>query len=602
MNYLNTHALVPTSLRDEIVNLYNVQMTMALSKKLDQLRLTVSEEELGKIEKKESEELAHRFGDRIGKILNIIDPRHGDVWKEKVLALRWDSESFATLEKLNLIALSDVAIDSKILWLSLLEANKATKTLFHLQRGDHLYRYWIRRELLLEKVGRTGDTILKDFIDIPGGLLLPEDFTLANYYMEVKMEKRKPLFPLESRGEIREKGVLNKAQRIPELLQKAGQRLVYRYFIALKSKEHINSIPIFARKWVDLNDETTCMYPVEMQGLTPWEVENCPWWIDLEKGHILANEKELWIKHGGDKEKGAEKARVEKESVDVREKGKAKIQDESDTLKKNHISVSESLDGGLEYEHEEGVDVVGSSLSLKARKSMLFVHKPWVAENGLRCSDSLSIVGDYVLIGKDFAEGKKNKVYSQIHEHVLKHRVGCTKYTKKGRQVKWAADFVFLDFPYGHDLHGSSINPAWDELSDDHVRYGISLSSAALSDFAWMLIMGSTGGEIMGLVERYCRVLGLDIFRRIIVMHHTPYGSMTHSSSTTEYMTSMIWLAHRHGLVPPVFLRESNSRFEALGNKPQDSVIHTARSSTTTYTGRDDDDEIDPLGGVTPYD
>ena len=42
-------------------------MTMALNKKLDQLGLTTGEDELKKIEVKGQGELAHHYGDRIGK-------------------------------------------------------------------------------------------------------------------------------------------------------------------------------------------------------------------------------------------------------------------------------------------------------------------------------------------------------------------------------------------------------------------------------------------------------------------------------------------------------------------------------------------------------
>ncbi|KAI5060569.1 hypothetical protein GOP47_0024989 [Adiantum capillus-veneris] len=58
-------------------------MAMTLNKKLEQLRLTMNEEEIDRIEKKESEEVAHGFGDRIGKILNIIDPCLGMFEKRK---------------------------------------------------------------------------------------------------------------------------------------------------------------------------------------------------------------------------------------------------------------------------------------------------------------------------------------------------------------------------------------------------------------------------------------------------------------------------------------------------------------------------------------
>ena len=45
-----------------------MQITQVLSKKLDQAKLTMSEVELKQFEAKEVEELATRYGDRVGKV------------------------------------------------------------------------------------------------------------------------------------------------------------------------------------------------------------------------------------------------------------------------------------------------------------------------------------------------------------------------------------------------------------------------------------------------------------------------------------------------------------------------------------------------------
>lgn len=73
-------------------------------------------------------------------MLNIIDPALGEEWMTRVLALKWGSDSWATLEKLNLIALHDAPIESKILWISLLEADNVTRTAYGLKKGDHVFR------------------------------------------------------------------------------------------------------------------------------------------------------------------------------------------------------------------------------------------------------------------------------------------------------------------------------------------------------------------------------------------------------------------------------------------------------------------------------
>lgn len=87
---------------------------------------------------------------------------------------------------------------------------------------------WIRRQVLLDKIRRIGEEVLLDFVVVPGGLVLPPNSSLEDYFMEVKLEMIKYLFPLESRVDMREKGVSNKSQRAKELIHKAGLRLVFR--------------------------------------------------------------------------------------------------------------------------------------------------------------------------------------------------------------------------------------------------------------------------------------------------------------------------------------------------------------------------------------
>lgn len=59
---------------------------------------------------------------------------------------------------------------------------------------------------------------------------------------------------------------------------------------------------MLARKWPDVGDDASYMYPTEMQHLSTWEIEHCPWWIDMDKGHVLGQEKEEFTLHGRERE------------------------------------------------------------------------------------------------------------------------------------------------------------------------------------------------------------------------------------------------------------------------------------------------------------
>ena len=66
-----------------------------------------------------------------------------------------------------------------------------------------------------------------------------------------------------------------------------------RYFFHLLGLHHIVAMPVIARSWAHIESGDGCMYPPMMHGLTQWELENCPWWIDMEKNHLLVREREL---------------------------------------------------------------------------------------------------------------------------------------------------------------------------------------------------------------------------------------------------------------------------------------------------------------------
>ena len=66
-----------------------------------------------------------------------------------------------------------------------------------------------------------------------------------------------------------------------------------RYFFHLLGLHHIVAMPVIVRSWAHIESGDGCMYPPMMHCLTQWELENCPWWIDMEKNHLLVREREL---------------------------------------------------------------------------------------------------------------------------------------------------------------------------------------------------------------------------------------------------------------------------------------------------------------------
>ncbi|MCO5582296.1 hypothetical protein L7F22_036188 [Adiantum nelumboides] len=306
------------------IAIFSILQRMNLKEKI---KKTLFKEEKKKEEEKNYRDLVQKYCDRMGKMLNIIDPSLGTDWLAKFLGLKWGG--WATLEKITMIATHDAPIQSKILWVSLLEADMVNRTAYGLRKSDHIF---------------------KDGVD------LSHDCTLAFYFDEIKHEARSHLYPKEVELEARSK--------------------------------------------------------------------------DATSGALLT--------------------------------------------RKSYIFV--------------------------------FLSKARMLCTSFSCDTKcIALAGNYIGITADFRAGCKNSVWSPIHEHMLKAKPDLVLYTRSGKSVAWAADFIFFDVPFGGFHLSVGSVPGWDSLTEDHVRSGIQLSALTLADSGWLLIIASMGGDAIGWVERHCR-------------------------------------------------------------------------------------------------
>ncbi|MCO5559677.1 hypothetical protein L7F22_013278 [Adiantum nelumboides] len=150
---------------------------------------------------------------------------------------------------------------------------------------------------------------------------------------------------------------------------------------------------------------------------------------------------------------------------------------------------------------------IATSGTLLTRKSSTFVFlsdAPMLSTS-LPCDTRcISLAGDYIEIIADFRVVRKNLVWSPIHEHMLKAKSNLVSYTRSGKRVAWAADFIFFDVPFGgFHLSVGSVSGR-DSLTKDHIRSGIRLSALTLANSGWLLIMalmGDTSTSAINLLE-----------------------------------------------------------------------------------------------------
>lgn len=383
------------------------------------------------------------------------------------------------------------------------------------------------------------EEILKDFIDQPGGLVIPHGLSISAYYEEVRMEKRKSLFPLIVRLETRERNVEIAKMRKYDLIQMAVQRVVFRFLVFLRDGGHLAATPLDCMQWISPTNEMATMYTPDMFFLSKWEIENCPWWMDMIKGKILEHERERYKEIYHDLPKEPPQSILE--TPGPRKRANRGGDPNLDLIQ---WSVQGGVDSNVQENDPQGVSAQVNIV--KKVNTFIFVEKH-VQSSFVQNQDHgcLAIVGDYVTIGKDFASGMKNSAYTKVHEQFKSKCSNIMDYVRVGCTMAWAADLVFLDLPFG-GLHGAHPHPQWDRLIEDHVRYRISVGATSLSDRGWMLVVrSSSAGPSVGWVERYARVSNLEIWHRVLVCHDSSYGYLELADCRVECSTSMLFMIRR---------------------------------------------------------
>ncbi|MCO5567253.1 hypothetical protein L7F22_020942 [Adiantum nelumboides] len=241
---------------------YDVQITKEFQIRKEKVKKAAFKKEEDKILR----DIVQKYCDRMGKMLNIVDPSLGTDWLTKVLGLKWGADNWASLEKINMIVTHDAPVQSKILWISLLEADMVIRMAYGLGKSEAAFREWLRREGFFARIYDRANHMVTDFLDVLGGVDLSHDCTLGFYFDEIKHEARPYLYPKEVELEGRRKEV---------------------------SKTVLPAFPFLARQWTQMSTPDSCMYSTELHDLTAWEIEHCPWWIDMKKGQLLIREREL---------------------------------------------------------------------------------------------------------------------------------------------------------------------------------------------------------------------------------------------------------------------------------------------------------------------
>ncbi|MCO5552123.1 hypothetical protein L7F22_005633 [Adiantum nelumboides] len=172
-------------------------------------------------------------------------------------------------------------------------------------------------------------------------------------------------------------------------------------------------------------------------------------------------------------------------------------------------------------------------------------------------------VGDYIAMGQNFVSEKKNEVYTRTLEFFL--AIGIRKdYCRMGRKVKWAADFIFLDFPPGFGLESIQGVPRWNRLTKEHVRYEVTVAATSLSDHGWLVMMASLKGSCITWIEQYIHIQGLRIGCRVFVLDKVAYGLVNEEGENISLRSHVHFFVHNLNTHPKKFYDASKAIYKKL--------------------------------------
>ncbi|MCO5569562.1 hypothetical protein L7F22_023277 [Adiantum nelumboides] len=324
---------------------------------------------------------------------------------------------------------------------------------------------WLSREVLLDMIEKNALRSLEQEIRIAATIEhpinLPNEPSLHVYFASIRYEGKKYIFANIKKIGSKEKSKKKEDQRIQSHLDAASCRLLYRYFLHLRDLKMLVDLPKACKTCVDITNKESTMYGENMITLSPFEIETCPWWIDMPSPHVLPCEKakfEEWQKSKrkdasggcltsqGDQVKGKEVQRGEHAQRGKQaQKGKqAQISETHRTDREIFVDDnSPPLDVGIHGSFHSGPSSRPKPLSQKE------YVPPLSTQEGASLDHSIFSFGcgDYISMGKDFASSIRNEDYAKIHTFFSEINKLGVEYKKKKKTVAWAADFVLLDLP-----------------------------------------------------------------------------------------------------------------------------------------------------------
>lgn len=379
--------------------------------------------------------------------------------------------------------------------------------------------------------------------------------------------------------------LLNKRLNLYSIVEIKTCFVCFRYFLFLNVKEMMTAIPPVCKAWTMPSPPQFCMFDSSQfkkdgrLNITEWERKNCPWWLDMQKGHCVEEEESLFRSHqkgeigvsystsSHEDNSDGEQRQIDEEQIRLLEEQKKVQKSPVQPTKGGRPKFFKDVEGDFEIyrsslylcscnievlnaDHlyvlyfagprskEDQIDVKRDKDAKIKEKTFKFVYIPLssidvVKVGGHKPSDVKVWCYDYIKLGKEILEGNFTEGYGVMKDYFnsLTSKPGI----RNGKAARWSVNFCLIDLPTGaNDPSFLSVDvPFWNHVTEDHVHYSLGVGASVIDDSGCIVVMCAPMHA--GLIEKYSRVCKLDITCRLFFIHE---GYCT-SSKESQYFSQV---------------------------------------------------------------
>ncbi|KAI5059867.1 hypothetical protein GOP47_0024287 [Adiantum capillus-veneris] len=210
----------------------------------------------------------------------------------------------------------------------------------------------------------------------------------------------------------------------------------------------------------------------------------------MKKGECLEEEKENYLHHwkGECKSDSGSSGEMTVEQRKKMEEELKALKEKEDQEREVHGGRPPSSKGGMSIKDTRNL---GSCHTQKNVRKGALIHAPLASFHSIQkkgdIKQSKVWIYDNIELGKEFTARNFKDGFVVMREYFV--GLGEHEKIRNGKPSAWSVDLTVIDLPTGGLVQGFDGILAWNELTDDHVKFSLVVASTMMDDMGWVLVL-----------------------------------------------------------------------------------------------------------------